>query len=265
VTVSFFAIAALMLAAALALILRPLLRAHAAADPGAVLRRRLHALQEAHDAGVLTDVEFAAKRAELDTSPAPLAAPVGRSRFAFAAAVTIAFALPVAALLLYRSVGDPRALDPSIAMTPPASGDTDHGQSMEAAITGLAAKLKQNPDDVEGWALLARAYETLGRPQNALPAYTQLERLRPDDPQVLSQHAVTLALVRGQGLDGEPEVLRSCPSVYQLLPIYPCVDVGGAALERGDTEGLKRAVKGIWELMPEDAEARAKAFESGVR
>jgi molecular chaperone DnaK len=40
---------------------------------------------------------------------------------------------------------------------------------------------------------------------------------------------------------------------------------GKAALERGDLEALKRAVKGIWELMPEDAEARAKAFESGVR
>jgi len=40
---------------------------------------------------------------------------------------------------------------------------------------------------------------------------------------------------------------------------------GKAALERGDLEALKRAVRGLWELMPEDAEARAKAFESGVR
>jgi len=40
---------------------------------------------------------------------------------------------------------------------------------------------------------------------------------------------------------------------------------GKAALERGDLEALKRAVRGIWELMPEDAEARARAFESGVR
>ncbi len=40
---------------------------------------------------------------------------------------------------------------------------------------------------------------------------------------------------------------------------------GKAALERGDLEALKKAVRGLWELMPEDAEARMKAFESGVR
>src|SRR6185503_17326362 len=40
---------------------------------------------------------------------------------------------------------------------------------------------------------------------------------------------------------------------------------GKAALERGDVEALKKAVRGLWELMPEDAEARMKAFESGVR
>ncbi len=40
---------------------------------------------------------------------------------------------------------------------------------------------------------------------------------------------------------------------------------GRAAVERGDLEGIKRATRGLWELMPEDAEARARAFESGVR
>jgi hypothetical protein len=33
------------------------------------------------------------------------------------------------------------------------------------------------------------------------------------------------------GLDLSP-LLRSCPSVYQLLPIYPCVDTGAPELER---------------------------------
>ena len=40
---------------------------------------------------------------------------------------------------------------------------------------------------------------------------------------------------------------------------------GKAALEAGNLEALKRTVRLLWELMPEDAEARAKAFESGVR
>ena len=36
-------------------------------------------------------------------------------------------------------------------------------------------------------------------------------------------------------------------------------------LERGDLETLKKTVRGLWDLMPEDLEARARAFESGVR
>ena len=33
------------------------------------------------------------------------------------------------------------------------------------------------------------------------------------------------------GLDLSP-LLRSFPSVYQLLPIYPCIEAGGARLQR---------------------------------
>ena len=40
---------------------------------------------------------------------------------------------------------------------------------------------------------------------------------------------------------------------------------GKAALERADVEALKRAVRGLWELLPDDPEARQRAFESGVR
>ena len=40
---------------------------------------------------------------------------------------------------------------------------------------------------------------------------------------------------------------------------------GKGALEQGDLDALKRVVRALWDLMPEDAEARQKAFESGVR
>jgi molecular chaperone DnaK len=40
---------------------------------------------------------------------------------------------------------------------------------------------------------------------------------------------------------------------------------GKACVEAGDLEGVKKAVRSLWDLMPEDTEARKKAFESGVR
>src|SRR5262249_26084908 len=152
--------AALMLAVALAIVLRPLLSAHAPNDPSAAARRRLQALNEAHATGILDDAEFAAKRAALgdELLTAVTAAP-RRSGTACAAAAAVALLVPIAALVLYRVVGDPRALDPAALTAPPAAqAPAEHGADMEQAIAGLAAKLKQNPDDVEGWALLGRAY-----------------------------------------------------------------------------------------------------------
>lgn len=40
---------------------------------------------------------------------------------------------------------------------------------------------------------------------------------------------------------------------------------GKEALARGDLEGLRRVVKALWQLLPEDSEARKRGFDSGVR
>ena len=40
---------------------------------------------------------------------------------------------------------------------------------------------------------------------------------------------------------------------------------GKAAIARGDLDELRRVVKALWQLLPEDSEARKKGFDSGVR
>ncbi|HTR54951.1 MAG TPA: Hsp70 family protein [Kofleriaceae bacterium] len=43
------------------------------------------------------------------------------------------------------------------------------------------------------------------------------------------------------------------------------VTEGKAAVDRGDTEELRRVVKALWQLLPDDSEARKRGFDSGVR
>ncbi|NVB77334.1 MAG: Hsp70 family protein [Kofleriaceae bacterium] len=43
------------------------------------------------------------------------------------------------------------------------------------------------------------------------------------------------------------------------------VSEGKVALQRGDMEELRRVVKSLWQLLPEDSEARKRGFDSGVR
>jgi molecular chaperone DnaK len=53
--------------------------------------------------------------------------------------------------------------------------------------------------------------------------------------------------------------MRDLPKANKL------VADGRIAMERGDTEELRRVVKALWQLLPEDSEARKRGFDSGVR
>ena len=53
---------------------------------------------------------------------------------------------------------------------------------IEAMVERLAARLEQQPEDVEGWSRLGRSYMVLHRPDKAREAYVRALKLRPDDP-----------------------------------------------------------------------------------
>ena len=57
----------------------------------------------------------------------------------------------------------------------------------------------------------------------------------------------------------ELSTMRDLPRAQRL------VGEGKAALERDDTDELRRVVKALWQLLPENSEARKKGFDSGVR
>ncbi|MCE4553959.1 tetratricopeptide repeat protein [Roseateles cellulosilyticus] len=187
----------------------------------------------------------------LPLAPALVAA--GPAPRAWRTAAVLALALPLAAAGLYAQLGHPGAIDVPAAPPP---------DPIRQMVQRLADRLQRTPDDAEGWALLARACEQLGRPQDALPAYVQLERLRPDDPQPLSQHAVTLAMVKGQTLDGEPEALLK--RALQLDPrhVPTLALLGSAAFERGDTAAAVGYWRRVLAEVPPDGDVAASVRDS---
>ena len=199
----FFLFAALMLAAALAFVLVPLLR-HGRAGAAHAPSRQLRALDEALAAGVIDADEHARKRAALaatkDTAHA-------RSRGAFTAMLLVALLLPASALLMYRLVGAPQALDPANLVAAPAVAG-EAGPNMDEAIAMLAARLEARPDDVEGWVLLGRAYQTTGRADDALAAFKRAHETSPTHPAVAVEYAQALAMARpDHRIEGEARTL----------------------------------------------------------
>jgi cytochrome c-type biogenesis protein CcmH len=113
-----------------------------------------------------------------------------------------------------------------------------------AAMTDkLAQRLKDNPEDAEGWAMLGRSYNVLGRNPEALSAYEKALTLRGNDAMLLADYADALALKNNRSLEGEPmkmieRALKNDPQNLKALSL-----AGTYAFQKKD---YTSAVK-LWE------------------
>jgi cytochrome c-type biogenesis protein CcmH len=246
----FWLCGAALAAVVLILIIRPLLKGR---DEKRVSRRdanvsiyrdQLRELDADLAAGTLAQADYERARRELETrlledaaaAPEPRSASAPRSRALVAA---LAIAIPAFSLGLYFFVGNPGALQLEIE-------HQTNARQLEAMIERLATRLRDSPEDVEGWKLLGRSYSVLGRFREAADAYAKAAVRAPRDAQVLADLADMLAMSREQvNLQGEPEklVLRALeldPENLKALAL-----AGTAAFERKDFAGAVR----YWQRM----------------
>lgn len=195
----FYLIAALMIAAALAFIALPLLRR---GNGSTAQQQRLRALDQARANAVISDEEYASKRASLNLLPA---GPAKASRTGFAALLLSVLILPGGAILAYSKLGSPEGIHPTVAAH--GANATANGIDMDQALIGLAAKLEKTPDDGQGWALLGRAYMSTQRPADALPAFKRANELLPNDADLMAEYAQAMVMGGNQSFAGEPKAL----------------------------------------------------------
>jgi cytochrome c-type biogenesis protein CcmH len=254
--IAFSLIAALFAAGVLAYVLRPLLRGKrgervSTSDANvAIYKDQLRELDAELAAGTLTPHDHRRARVELEARlledvPAvevERASPGGRR-----AAWAVALAIPLLAVAVYALIGTPRAFNTSHEVEPTAA-------QIEAMVGRLAAKLRENPDDVDGWKLLGRSYTVLGKFPQAVDAYAKAAQRAPRDAQLLVDFADVLAVTRGEKLAGEPERL-----VERALEIEPnnlkaLALAGTAAYERQDYARAAELWGRMLPLVPADSE-----------
>ncbi len=114
----------------------------------------------------------------------------GKPRFS-AATILPSVLIPLIALGIYSQLGSPDAVsvrssaaDRSQASTNSASsGRTSKGTaSVASLVDGLKERLEREPIDADGWILLARSYEHIGRRPEAIAAYDRAKSLGKSDP-----------------------------------------------------------------------------------
>jgi cytochrome c-type biogenesis protein CcmH len=88
-------------------------------------------------------------------------------------------------------------------------------QDIEGMVKRLEDKLKAEPNNPEGWQMLARSYANLQRLPEATQAYAKALSLSPDDPLLMIDYADLLAY-QNQSVMGEP--MRLIEKALVLLP-----------------------------------------------
>lgn len=217
---AFWAYAALLTAVALAILVTPLARARARADAPVsraaanltVFRDQISELDADLAAGNIGRAQWEAARADLqrgliEDAAGDAAGAVAPARHSRVAAIVVGIALPLISGLLYLGLGNPQALDVGKQTTAQGAPHQLTPDQIETMVTRLAKRLESNPDDGEGWVMLARTYGALGRYGDAAGAYARANVLFPNDAQLLADYADTLAMAQGQKLAGKPEAL----------------------------------------------------------
>ncbi|MFY7974048.1 MAG: c-type cytochrome biogenesis protein CcmI [Rubrivivax sp.] len=228
------------------------------------LRLQLQQLQAQHVAGTLDDAAYAQAKAPLEQLLLScVLADDGQVRAEAAAAPRPGFkllallAVGVIGLAVagYSYTGSPGAT--VLASSGDFAGTTGpdaERQQFVKAIEQLAQRLNSEPDNHEGWAMLARSYAALGEHAKAMSAFARTGPLLQTDAALAADYADAMGVLNNRSLQGEPSqwierALKIDANHPKALAL-----AGTAAMEREDFAGAARHWERLAALTPPDAD-----------
>jgi cytochrome c-type biogenesis protein CcmH len=258
----FLLFAALMLAGALFFVIPPLLQ-RGPGDTGhqqrdavnlEILRDQLRELDADRAAGTIDDASYQSARHDLELRVvnevrSDVAAPDAAKRKAWSA-LALGLLVPAVAAALYFKLGNTDGLDPT-KLTAPQSYSADQ---INAMVQQLAQRMKQQPDDAKGWAMLARSYVGLGRYAEAADAYAHLVKLSPENADLLADYADAMGMANNRSLQGEPEKIIDHALAIDPKSVKALALSGGASFERHDYHAAVTQWRKILALVPPNSD-----------
>jgi cytochrome c-type biogenesis protein CcmH len=164
------------------------------------------------------------------------------------------------------------AAQPTTSAPGPTASDVAAAQNMTEAertamirgmVGRLAARLKQQPDDLDGWRRLGHAYDVLGEHDKAVDALAHAAKLAPKDPAVLADYGNAL-YSRDKAGEAPPaeavEVMRTALALDAKNPDALWV-VGLADAAKGD----KAAAADLWNRLLAQLSSGSPQYEQVKR
>ncbi len=144
-------------------------------------------------------------------------------------------------------------------------------QAIRGMVEGLAARLKDNPQDRAGWLRLANAWKVLGEYGSAADAYGHADALAPVDARQLADWAEAEVRQIKPGAPPPPPAVAVLERLEKAEPrnALALFYLGAASFAAGDKKAAAQRWKTLLALLPPDApirgllEQRIKEAEGG--
>jgi len=217
--ISFLIPAFLLLVLVLVLLLRPFIfppKIEATSRRqmnAAIYREELEKLEAECMAGSINSADYEIAHAEMrqrlfqDTNEEDDRSVMGASKITV---IGLCLFIAVLSAGFYFALGDATR----IAQTKTQQPMTQEG--VEKMVAQFAAKMEQDPTNLQGWVMLARSYRILGRNEEAAKAYERAGNFIDSDPQSLADYADVLASNANGSFVGKPLQL-----INQALKLDP--------------------------------------------
>ena len=215
----FWIFATLLIILALAMILPPLfkkteLETDDRRDQNIqIAKEQLAELEIAFANNEMQNEEYLARKDELEQSlysdvTTDDARTVEYAKPSLISTLLIALLIPAITFGMYTQYGNSGMIDADqvkLAKGVPkkANGEPD----IDAMVSGLRAKLDENPDNAEGWYMLGRSYMAIKRYKDAVYAYEQLYKIKPNDAKIMLFLADASAMSNNNAITGRPAEL----------------------------------------------------------
>jgi cytochrome c-type biogenesis protein CcmH len=123
-------------------------------------------------------------------------------------------------------------------------------------VERLAARLQEQPDDVEGWTRLGRSYSVLNQPQKAREAYARAVKLRPGDVALKESYAEAIIATAADDATAPPaEATTVLRDILQAQPKNQMA-LWYLGLSEADA-GRKQAARDLWSRLLAELPASA--------
>lgn len=277
--IAFWTICGILILIALLFVVTPLLRRESGGNSVernqlniSLYQQQLNELETDKGNGLVNEAQYEQGKQEIqkrlleDVSKDELIAP--RSTAGKKMALALGIAIPVLSVLLYLQLGHPKFLGPQ--EVPPAPAAENGGftqEKVESMVARLAARLKKNPTDAEGWTMLGRSYMVLKRFPYAADAFEHASKLLPNDAQILAEYSESEMMKDPSQLS--PKAVKLNAEALKIDPNNPkALTLGGAiAFEQ---KNYARVVT-LWgnllsqlQQSPQSDPADIKAVMSGI-